>query len=140
MFARTATLVVFLVTATFLPHSPATAEPSYVVKGETKGYFCSFYFFCRFQKLDGLSFSDGVVHALPYSYKEVSDFRSGKDGAPGKCWVTTRADESRWGWLARFWDWWADVPVFYTKSATGELSKLGSPEFIVFDCEAVPVR
>jgi hypothetical protein len=45
-----------------------------------------------------------------------------------------KTDESRLGWWAVLWDWYAHAPVFYASKPDGSIDKLGSPEFVVFKC------
>jgi hypothetical protein len=121
------TVVLFVVTAS----TASRAEPGYVVEGYPRGYFCSYYFFCKFLVVDGVKVGKGEIKELPSVYGDVSEYKAGGDGRSALCWVKSK---SRWGWFAVLWDWWNDALVFYAKQEGGRFEKLGSPDFIVFEC------
>lgn len=117
--------------------SSTLAAEEYRVLGGTRGFFCSYYFFCEFKSVSFVQNRQEYPSPLPRRFSSVSEFKQGSEGNQSKCWIKTKTDESSLGWWALIWDWWNDAPIFFDIDGAGELIKLGSPEFIVFDCQLV---
>ncbi len=123
-----------LVLLLLLLPSQCLAQDAYYIDGEVKGFFCRYFgFVCNFKKVDAVSRPKEEPRPLPVGYTSVDQYKLTKDGEP-RCWVNTKADESKYGWWAVLWDWWTDAPVFYAAKDDGTFDKLGTPEFIVFRC------
>jgi hypothetical protein len=114
--------------------TPALAADVYIVDGKVQGFFCRYFgFVCSLKNVDALSIGNDAAKPIPLAYADVSEYKVTQEGK-GRCWITTKTDESEYGWLAVLWDWWTNAPTFYALGSNGTYDKLGSPNFIVFSC------
>lgn len=113
------------------------AQDVYKAESAVRGRYCSYGgFICSFKEV--VAYDDGSgPRELPTTYKTVEDFKPGKEGEPGRCWITTKTDTRSLGWFSYFFDWWNEAPSFYGRKEGGGFEKLGAPEYVVFRCRKI---
>lgn len=144
MATRLAANILGLVLLTATSYRVSAEE--FELVGDMEGTFCTNYYVfktCGWQKLHAVGTPNGGLAQIRQRYDAVSEFREGREGKPGRCWIRLRSDPASYGWWATIYNNLAGLPEFYQLKAGADpnefesYEKLGTPDDVTFSCQKI---